>query len=137
MDIYHYSFEGVFVGVGVAELDPVARKRGEEKHIFPANCTTKKPPMVGKNEEAIFVDGAWTVEAIPAPEPEPEIIDERTAEEKAKDQRKALLSDTDWYVIRQAEGGEAIPENVKAYRVALRDITNQSGFPDVIEWPTL
>lgn len=34
------------------------------------------------------------------------------------------LKDTDWYVIRQIETGVSIPDNVKTYRNALRQLSN-------------
>jgi DMSO/TMAO reductase YedYZ molybdopterin-dependent catalytic subunit len=50
--------------------------------------------------------------------------------------RKQKLLDTDWYVIRQQETGEVIPEAVLTYRQSLRDITNQEGYPYEVVWPT-
>ena len=34
------------------------------------------------------------------------------------------LRDTDWYVVRQIETGVSIPDNVKAYRNSLRQLSN-------------
>lgn len=55
----------------------------------------------------------------------------------AKSKRDALLADTDWYVVRQAETGKPVPTDVLAYRQELRDIDQQPGWPTEVNWPTL
>lgn len=53
--------------------------------------------------------------------------------EAARDLRNALLAETDW------TQGEDIPVTIKSahktYRQALRDVPQQAGFPDNIQWP--
>ena len=44
--------------------------------------------------------------------------------ERTKIRVSAFLSRDDWMVIREAEGGSAIPDNLKAYRTALRKESN-------------
>lgn len=53
-----------------------------------------------------------------------------------KEIRKQLLAETDWIVTKSLESGEAVPDEWKQYRQALRDIPTQPDFPDSIEWPT-
>ena len=60
-----------------------------------------------------------------------------------------LLKDTDWMVIREADGGTAVPSNVTTYRAAIRTKANEhttaiDGVSDVdalaaleYDWPTL
>ena len=67
----------------------------------------------------------------------PQVVSDEHLIEVAKTQRDLLLSETDWYLIRQVETGEAVPANVLNYRQALRDITKQPGYPNTIEWPVL
>ena len=58
--------------------------------------------------------------------------------EKWKDirsQRDALLSDTDWVVVKAKETGGNISASWKKYRQDLRDVPTQSD-PDKITWPT-
>ena len=58
--------------------------------------------------------------------------------EKWKDirsQRDALLSDTDWVVVKAKETGGNISSAWKKYRQDLRDVPTQSD-PDKITWPT-
>jgi hypothetical protein len=56
-------------------------------------------------------------------------------ERVARTQRTQLLSDCDWIVTKYTERGEPVPEAWVTYRQALRDITDQEGFPENIEWP--
>lgn len=49
--------------------------------------------------------------------------------------RDRKLNETDWVVVKYSELGEAIPDDWKNYRQALRDISEQSGFPNDIDWP--
>jgi len=56
-------------------------------------------------------------------------------EKEVRQERDQLLAETDWIVIRSQELGEPIPTEWQTYRQALRDITEQSGFPDNVEWP--
>ena len=53
-----------------------------------------------------------------------------------REQRNNLLTETDWVVVKHNELGTPIPQKWLQYRQALRDITEQSGFPDNVEWPT-
>jgi len=46
--------------------------------------------------------------------------------------RDRLLAKTDW----MANSDVVMPEDVRVYRQALRDIPSQSGFPNTITWPT-
>jgi len=50
-------------------------------------------------------------------------------------QRKQLLQDTDWLVIRAMDTGTQIAANWQTYRQALRDITQQPGYPFTVNWP--
>ena len=64
--------------------------------------------------------------------------DEARLESIAKSKRKErgrLLTDTDWVVVKHNELGTPIPQEWLDYRQALRDITEQTGFPDNVEWP--
>jgi hypothetical protein len=52
-----------------------------------------------------------------------------------RSRRDRLLSDSDWIVIRAADTGVSVPEPWRQYRQALRDITEQAGFPLDVTWP--
>jgi hypothetical protein len=53
--------------------------------------------------------------------------------ESARAQRNSLLSQSDWTQVADAPVDQAA---WATYRQALRDITEQEGFPEVINWPT-
>jgi hypothetical protein len=59
-----------------------------------------------------------------------------TQEEKAaaiRAERDALLAASDWTQLPDVP--EATRETYAVYRQALRDVPQQSGFPDDVEWP--
>jgi hypothetical protein len=53
----------------------------------------------------------------------------------AREQRDKLIAKTDWVVIRAKELGQTVPANIFAYRGDLRQVPDQEGFPETIEWP--
>ena len=57
------------------------------------------------------------------------------ASETARNQRDRLLTDSDWVTIRATDTGDPVPTEWQTYRQALRDIPEQTGFPDNVEWP--
>lgn len=91
--------------------------------------------------KVITIDGGFAVIDPPKPEePEPETSKSPspTTEEKAiqvRLQRDALLAACDWVVVRSQELGEPVPQEWASYRQALRDIPEQPGFPENVEWP--
>lgn len=76
---------------------------------------------------------ATTVEKIPEPTPE-ELKARKAAEVRA--QRDYLLNKTDYLVSGDYPISAEDLAKVKAYRQALRDIPEQEGFPETVEWPT-
>ena len=46
--------------------------------------------------------------------------------------RNQLLSDTDFYALSD----RTMSAEMTTYRQALRDVTDQEGFPETITWPT-
>jgi len=52
------------------------------------------------------------------------ITDKNTLVNNVKTEVNRLLSKDDWMSIREFEGGEAMPDNVKAYRASIRDESN-------------
>tara|TARA_R110000744_G_scaffold208590_1_gene327411 strand:- start:138 stop:605 length:468 start_codon:yes stop_codon:yes gene_type:complete len=55
----------------------------------------------------------------------------------AREKRNRLLAATDWVVTRARELGQPVPSDVYTYRGDLRQIPEQDGFPEIIEWPEL
>jgi len=65
--------------------------------------------------------------------------DQRVLDVKSRDvrsERDKLLSKTDWIVTKSVETGSEIPQEWREYRQALREITEQEGFPLEVNWPT-
>ena len=50
-------------------------------------------------------------------------------------ERDSRLAASDLAVIRTLESGTAVSPAWVAYRQALRDVPQQAGFPDSIQWP--
>jgi hypothetical protein len=82
------------------------------------------------DDEFVNVNGAWMLpyklEALPLEQ----------AQQNIRSRRDSLLADTDWLVIKAYERSENIPAEWELYRQALRDITEQTGFPYEVQWPT-
>lgn len=49
-----------------------------------------------------------------------------------RDERNKLLAETDRYAVADGQ----LTDEMRTYRQALRDVPQQSGFPDNITWPT-
>lgn len=81
-------------------------------------------------------DNEWKyygVEVIEVTVPSP------TEEELAKQvraKRDSLLRKSDFYMLSDYPSTEGGLERVKAYRQALRDISDDIGFPGNVTWPT-
>jgi hypothetical protein len=53
---------------------------------------------------------------------------------KVREQRNEKLVATDW--TQAADVPQSIKDNYASYRQALRDVPQQSGFPNQVVWPT-
>jgi hypothetical protein len=53
----------------------------------------------------------------------------------ARAKRAELLAASDWVTLRATDTGQPIPAAWSAYRTALRNITDQPGYPNTINWP--
>ena len=62
-------------------------------------------------------------------------LDNKAADSVRKE-RDDKLAATDWRVIKAQETGTAMSAEWVDYRQGLRDITNQTGFPHDVVWPT-
>lgn len=63
----------------------------------------------------------------------PEEINEWLAQKatEVRSKRNSLLEETDFYGLSDV----TMPDNIRQYRQALRDITSQPGFPENVVWP--
>ena len=89
-------------------------------------------PMTQTKSEGDFsqVDGQWVLSMVA------ENLPLEQAERRIRSKRDDDLQKTDWIVIKSYERGENIPAEWELYRQALRDVTDQSGFPYSVTWPT-
>lgn len=53
-----------------------------------------------------------------------------------REQRNKLLYESDWTQIADANLTDSQKQSFAVYRQALRDITDQDGFPMSVEWPS-
>lgn len=79
-------------------------------------------------------DLSWAVEKIPEKTAEEKRIE---AEQMARAKRDALISQTDYLLTPDYPIGQEDLAIVKEYRTQLRNVPQQEGFPEHIEWPEL
>lgn len=86
-------------------------------------------------EAQVFSNAPSNTEAVEAlvvvKEPTPD------CEECARSRRDMLLVMTDWTQLLDAALTQEQKDEAVTYRQALRDVTQQAGFPENVEWPTL
>jgi len=108
----------------------IDRVRGDPKLIF-------IPEYAAKFIEAPDdVNHGWTYDGTtftPPPQPSAEELAVKAAAE-ARALRDQLLAATDW--TQMPDVPQATKEKWAAYRQALRDVPQQAGFPNVVQWPT-
>jgi hypothetical protein len=63
-----------------------------------------------------------------------EALNQMEADDRRQDRDEKLV-ESDWILLRALERGTALPPEWAAYRQALRDIPQQAGFPNDIDWP--
>ena len=79
----------------------------------------------------------WVVQSYTQGEVDKKIANRNAvASSSVRRQRDNLLADSDWRVIKAQETGTPMSQAWVDYRQALRDITNQTGFPHDVVWPT-
>ena len=123
--------------------------------VFPVNSTTVVPPQTGENQVAVWDGSTWSVEDdyrghsywdddgnesvilernVTPPvgshknKPEPNIV---ALANTARLERTVRLSETDW----RASSDLTLSTEWLNYRKLLRDVPQQSGFPNTITWP--
>ena len=88
------------------------------------------------NGDSIIENLQWLDETQSRPsdseiEAEWAIVENEIQSERARKKRDRLLSDSDWRALSDVNMSQEWID----YRQALRDVPQQSGFPDNIEWP--
>lgn len=62
-------------------------------------------------------------------------LPDEALERSVRNTRDDLLLSSDWVVVKAYEEGMAVDVEWVTYRSALRDVTDQVGFPHTIVWP--
>jgi len=126
MNVYQTDLNGVFVGTTVADKDPLDSTRW----LIPAGCVQAAPPTITDKQFAKWDGAKWNVQNIPVvePDPEPKPLSEA---ETVRAKRDQLLVASDSMAL-----ADRITDEWRTYRQALRDLPQQSGFPNSVTWPT-
>lgn len=109
-----------------------------EKACFVSEAGTDQRVKVlrrnGKLADEAYLKSTLKFYGLPIGE---ELLTDEERAEAARKKRDALLTATDYLLMPDYPLSAEKLEAVKAYRQALRDVPEQSGFPASIEWPTL
>lgn len=132
MKVYSYHpTTGAFIGTDTASESPL------EPGVFliPAHATKIEPPKPRSGHTPHFdtKSDKWVNKK------NPEVIRQKSEPidhaQAARNRRNQLLNESDWVGLRAADLNEAVPMNWFEYRQALRDVPDQKGFPENINWP--
>jgi len=80
-----------------------------------------------------LVSGVWTLGWSVASKTADEIASEASS---VRYERDELLTQCDWTQMPDSPLDDSTKASWATYRTALRDITEQTGFPTNIDWPT-
>jgi hypothetical protein len=80
--------------------------------------------------EFVQVDGQWTLPMVAENKPQAEV------EQHVRSVRDELLILSDWTQMPDSPLDDSIKDSWATYRITLRDISTQVGFPANITWPT-
>lgn len=107
----------------------VDRVRGDPKIIFIPEYAERFIPAPDD------VDHGWTFDGTTFTAPPQPSAEELRAQEAASARafRDQLLAQTDW--TQAADVPQATKDKWAPYRQALRDVPQQPGFPENIQWP--
>ena len=155
MTIYNYDEEGKYNDEGLADESPLE----EGVFLIPAKATVIAPPIEKVGFERVF-NGEWGYEIIIPPKPNEYSIwngeiweensdlkiefEEREYEtlcNEVRAKRDRMIDDCSWRrnrsIDESAMGFEPTEplSPILEYIQWLRDIPQQEGFPDTIEWP--
>lgn len=86
----------------------------------------------GENGEIIVTPNTDTWEKWKATQPDPS----ETLATEVRSKRDTLLQESDWTQMIDSPLSEDEKKAWQTYRQALRDIPQQEGFPEQVEWPT-
>lgn len=91
MQVYQTDEDGFFVGVVMADPDPLR----PDQWLIPGGCITIAPPPIGEGERAQWIGTAWVLVPDPQPEREPEPSPEEVAAAAKEAFRQAVQAHVD------------------------------------------
>ena len=92
--------------------------------------TTAEKPLVKYLETDKQIE--QYAEAVPQPELP---LSQEDKAQQVRNERNLRLTLSDWTQLADSPLSPALKEAYAVYRQALRDVPEQSGFPDAIDWP--
>lgn len=118
---YHFDENGYFDGVMECQKDDLESiRKATAVFLQPANSTKIEPPEPKEGFRIRWSGEDWAYEEI-----EQDTVPPEPTEEDLRNARIAelqtLLYTTDWYVVRFAETGIPVPDDLKAERQAARE----------------
>jgi len=94
---------------------------------------TQRTQVLSQDTQPSLVEGVWTLGWTVTDKTTEEVAEFDANEEmRIRLERDTLLSETDWWCLSDRTAAQAQLD----YRQALRDVTDQSGFPYSVTWPT-
>lgn len=102
--------------------------------VIPTQCISQNDhTKVVTETDPLLIDGQWMQQWL-VEDASLELLAERTANQASsvRTERNKLLTESDWTQVADAPVDK---ELWVVYRQALRDITEQPGFPWEVEWP--
>lgn len=94
---------------------------------------TQRTQVLSQDTQPSLVGGVWTLGWTVTDKTAEEVAEWDANEEmRIRHKRDSLLSETDWWCLSDRTPTQAQLD----YRQALRDVTDQAGFPHDITWPT-
>lgn len=94
---------------------------------------TQRTQVLSQDTQPSLVGGVWTLGWTVTDKTTEEVAEWDANEEmRIRHERDLLLSQTDWWCLSDRTPTQAQLD----YRQALRDVTDQAGFPHDIIWPT-
>lgn len=128
---YLYDSEtGNYTGEYLAQRCPVTK----ESHLSPTYSTDIKPPKCKENEYPVFDGAKWikrTVKPVETKEPPKE-----DPAKVARYMRDQLLRDADIAINKLEDCGKDA-KLLREHREKLRNVPQQDGFPNNIDWPSI
>jgi len=104
------------------------------QRVFSSTTPAITSTQVLEENTPVLVDGRWTQAWSVRDMTSEEVASRNDAQAaQVRDERNAKLSESDWTQVADAPVDKAA---WAAYRQALRDVPNQTEFPNSVAWPT-